>query len=108
VVFPTATVSFFSSVDLPLRSKKQALTWGVQGWQKDSHARTEEFRNHGPRGPCTWVLVDGKDKIPNSALEAGKDKDGHPIYIARAYYEDSIRTFDPIDCFGGSLLSIDS
>jgi hypothetical protein len=65
----------------------------VQGWHQDSVARTEEFRNHGPRAPATWVLVDGRDKIPNSALEAGKDKDGHPIYIARAYYEDSIRTW---------------
>lgn len=66
----------------------------MQGWHKDSVARTEEFRNHGPRAPVTWVLVDGRDKIPNSALEAGKDKDGHTIYVARAYYEDSIRTFD--------------
>jgi len=71
--------------------EKQALTWGVQGWHQDSRARTEEFRNHGPRAPTTWVLVDGRDKIPNSALEAGRDKDGHPIYIARAYYEDSIQ-----------------
>jgi hypothetical protein len=71
--------------------EKQALTWGVQDWHKDSYARTEEFRNHGPRAPTTWVLVDGRDKIPNSAIEAGKDKDGHPIYIARAYYEDSIQ-----------------
>jgi len=71
--------------------EKQALTWGVQGWHQDSVARTEEFRNHGPRAPATWVLVDGRDKIPNSALEAGKDKDGHPIYIARAYYEDTIQ-----------------
>jgi len=53
--------------------------------------RTEEFRNHGPRAPTTWVLVDGRDNIPNSALEAGKDKDGHSMYIARVYYEDSIQ-----------------
>ena len=73
----------------------------MQSWHQDSCARTEEFRNHGPRAPVTWVLVDGRDKIPNSALEAGRDKDGHPIYIARAYYEDSIRTFRSIDFFGG-------
>ena len=74
-------------------SKKQALTWGLQRWQRDAYVRTEEFRNHGPRAPTTWVLVDGRDNIPKSAIEAGKDKDGHPTYIARAYYEDSIRTF---------------
>jgi hypothetical protein len=72
----------------------------VQGWHKDSYARTEEFRNHGPRAPTTWVLVDGPDKIPKSALEAGRDKDDHPIYIARAYYEDGIRTFE-YRLFGG-------
>lgn len=68
-------------------------TWGLQGWHKNSYARTEEFRNHGPRAPTTWVLVDGRDKIPKSAIEVGRDKDNHPIYIARAYYEDSFRTF---------------
>jgi len=79
----------------------------VQGWHQDSRARTEEFRNHGPRSPTTWVLVDGRDKIPNSALEAGRDKDGHPIYIARAYYEDSVRTFDRSTIWGlkGLLLN---
>ncbi|KAI0277393.1 carbohydrate-binding module family 12 protein [Russula aff. rugulosa BPL654] len=72
--------------------EKQALTWGVQDWHKDSYTRTEEFRNHGPRGTgTTWVLVDGRDKIPNSALEAGRDRDNNPIYIARAYYENGIQ-----------------
>jgi hypothetical protein len=70
--------------------EKQALTWGLQRWQRDAYVRTEEFRNHGPRAPTTWVLVDGRDKIPKSAIEAGKDKDDHPIYFARVYYEDSI------------------
>ena len=73
-------------------SKKQALTWGLQRWLRDAYVRTEEFRNHGPRAPTTWVLVDGPDKIPKSAIEAGKDKDGHPVYFARVYYEDSIGT----------------
>ena len=85
---------FFFLLTYPSHSKKQALTWGVQDWHKDSYARTEEFRNHGPRAATTWVLVDGRDKIPNSALEAGRDRDNNPIYIARAFYENSIRTFD--------------
>jgi hypothetical protein len=85
-------------------SKKQGFMWGLQRWQRDAYVRTEEFRNHGPRAPTTWVLVDGRDKIPKSAIEAGKDKDGHPIYFARVYYEDSIGTFarlasSPCLCF---------
>ena len=82
-------------------SKKQALTWGLQRWQRDAYVRTEEFCNHGPRAPTTWVLVDGRDKIPKSAIEAGKDKNGHPNYFARAYYEDSIGTFGRLASFPG-------
>ena len=76
-----------------LPSKKQALTWGLQRWQRDAYVRTQEFRNHGPYAPTTWVLVDGRDNIPNSAIEAGKDKDGHPIFIARVYHEDTLGKF---------------
>ena len=81
------------------RRKKQALTWGAQGWQTDAYARTQEIRNHGPRAPTTWVLVEGREKIPPSAIEAGRDKDNHPIYIARAYFEDSLRTFGWLSFF---------
>ncbi|KAI0305667.1 hypothetical protein B0F90DRAFT_1924052 [Multifurca ochricompacta] len=77
---------YFSSL-----SKKQALTWGLQGWLRDAQARTEEFRRHGPRAPTTWVLVEGRENIPRSAIEAGRDKDKNPIYIARAYHEDGLQ-----------------
>ena len=80
-------------------SKKQALTFGAREWLQGAHERTEEFRNHGLRGPMSWVLVEGRDKIPRSALQAGKDKDGNPIYIARAYLEDSLRTFGGLSFF---------
>lgn len=77
-----------------LEKKKDALTWGAQGWAKDSQAKTEEFRRHGPRAAATWVMVDGRDNIPKSALVAGKDKENNPIFIARAFFEHSVRTFD--------------
>ncbi len=78
---------------LSIKKKKEALTWGAQGWAKDSQATTEEFRNHGPRAPATWVLVEGRDNIPSSAFVAGNDKDGNKIYVARAYFEHGLRTF---------------
>jgi hypothetical protein len=86
--------------------KKQELTWGAQSWQTDAYARTEEFRNHGPRGPTSWVLVEGREKIPRSALEAGKDKDGNSIYIARAFFEGGTRTFDGPDFFFPSVFHL--
>jgi hypothetical protein len=67
--------------------EKDALKWGAQNWAKDSQAKTEEFRNHGPRGATSWVLVEGRDKIPKSAFVAGKDKDNHPLYVCRAFFE---------------------
>ena len=85
-----------SLCDFPCLPSRYKLTWGLQRWQRDAYVRTEEFRNHGPCAPTTWVLVDGRDNIPSSAIEAGKDKDGHPIFVARAYHEDSIRTFERI------------
>jgi len=72
------------------QEEEQALTWGLQTWLREAQARTEEFRRHGPRAPATWVLVEGRENIPRSALEAGRDRDGNPIYIARAYYEDGL------------------
>jgi hypothetical protein len=71
--------------------EQEALTWGAQGWAKDSQAKTEEFRKHGPRLPATWVLVEGRDKIPKAALVVGKDKDGYSIFVARAYFEHGLQ-----------------
>ena len=99
--FRTALLRLFFA-NLP-SSKKQELTWGAQSWQSDAYARTEEFRNHGPRSPTSWVLVEGREKIPRSALEAGKDKDGNSIYIARAFFEGGTRTFDGSDFFLPSM-----
>ena len=54
---------------------------------------TEEFRGHSSRGPTAWVFVEGRDNFPSSAIEAGRDKDNHPIYIARASQGSSLRMF---------------
>jgi hypothetical protein len=75
-----------------LTKKKEALTWGAQGWAKDAQAKTEEFRKHGPRAAASWTLVEGRDKIPNSALVVGKDKDNNEIFAARVFFEHSLRT----------------
>jgi len=71
--------------------EKDALKWGVQGWAKESQAKTEEFRNHGPRAPFTWVLVEGRENIPKSALVAGTDQNNNPIFIARAFFEHGLQ-----------------
>jgi hypothetical protein len=59
---------------------------------RDAQARTEGHDGRGSRGSPTWVLVDGRENIPDTAILAGRDRDNHPIYIARAYQGDSLRT----------------
>jgi hypothetical protein len=66
----------------------------VQGWARESQARTEEHRSHGPRSPTTWVLVEDRERIPSSAIEVGRDRDDNPIYVSRCYYEGGLRTFN--------------
>jgi len=63
----------------------KAETWALSNWLNDAKARTDAFRQHGPRGPYTWVLTNGKN-IPQGAVEGGREKNGSVLYIARAYY----------------------
>ena len=62
-----------------------AAAVGVGAYAYHEH---EKHKN----GPPTWVEVEGRDNIPENAIEAGKDRDNNPIYIARARYENSLRT----------------
>jgi len=57
----------------------------------EEETRTEGYSGRGSCGPPTWVLVDGRENIPESAIVAGRDRDNHPIYIARAYQGDSLQ-----------------
>jgi hypothetical protein len=81
----------FHFSDFPFRyllsSKKQPVPQGL------FQTHTEEFRGPGPRGPTAWVFVEGRDNFPSSAIEAGRDRDNHPIYIARASQGSSLRMF---------------
>ena len=74
-----------------------AAAIGVGAYAYHKH---EEHKN----GPPTWVEVEGRDNIPENAIEAGRDRDNHPIYIARAHYENSLRTSGRL-CFCIPLIS---
>jgi hypothetical protein len=60
------------------------------------------------------VLVEGREYIPRGAIEAGRDKDNNSIYIARAYFEDGLRTScllviafaSPLDAFSPACIAI--
>ncbi|GJJ06303.1 hypothetical protein Clacol_000494 [Clathrus columnatus] len=63
--------------------------YSQQRWIEEARARTADFHQHGPRGPTTWVLVQGKE-IPPSAIVAGRLQ-GQPLYIARAFHEGGVQ-----------------
>ncbi|KDQ08953.1 hypothetical protein BOTBODRAFT_540120 [Botryobasidium botryosum FD-172 SS1] len=65
---------------------KKAEAWALSNWHEDAQQRTQQFNQQGPQAPFTWILAEGTN-IPQGALEGGRDGDGSPLYIARAYYE---------------------
>ncbi|KAF5385906.1 hypothetical protein D9615_002392 [Tricholomella constricta] len=54
-------------------------------WINEARARTDHFYREGPKGPATWVLVQGKN-FPQYAIEVGQERNA-PLYICRGYYD---------------------
>lgn len=52
---------------------------------RESEQRTRDYRAHGPRGPVTWILVEGRD-IPDRAIFTGEERGQH-VYTCRAWHE---------------------
>jgi len=71
------------------QENKSAEAWSQGNWMNDAKTRTEQFNQNGPTAPVTWVLVHGTN-IPQDAIEGGRDGDGSPLYVARAYYEGGV------------------
>ncbi|KAJ1305803.1 hypothetical protein OPQ81_010533 [Rhizoctonia solani] len=69
--------------------EKKALAWGLQNWVTDAQRRAQEFHQHGPRGPVTWLLTKGP-RIPQGAFVAGQESDGTPLYVGRTFFEGGI------------------
>ncbi|KZV69357.1 carbohydrate-binding module family 12 protein [Peniophora sp. CONT] len=69
--------------------EEKALQFGLQKWLEDAQRRRDEFYSRGPRAPTTWVLTEKHD-IPDGALPAGRDGEGNPIYVARAFHEGGV------------------
>ncbi|KAH8108101.1 hypothetical protein BXZ70DRAFT_1003504 [Cristinia sonorae] len=69
--------------------EKQADVWSLQSWLKDAQWRTEKYHKEGPKGPVTWILVNGKD-IPKHAIKGGEEN-GELLYISRFYIDGSIQ-----------------
>lgn len=70
-------------------NQKKAHAWGLQSWLKNAQMRTQEFYEHGPRGPVTWVLVHGKD-FPRDPFPGGEEN-GETLYICRGFHDVSLR-----------------
>ncbi|KAJ7188488.1 carbohydrate-binding module family 12 protein [Mycena filopes] len=77
--------------------EKKAQTWGLQNWVHEAEARTEQYRQYGPRSPATWILNHGKE-IPQGAIEVGREH-SWSLYICRAFYEGGIQVGKASDAF---------
>lgn len=55
-------------------------------WLEAARESTNNFKSHGSPVPLVWVLVED-NVIPPNAVPFGEDKNGLPLYIARALLE---------------------
>ena len=67
----------------PPQENRQA--WSEEDWLRESEERTKDYLAHGPRGPVTWILVEGRD-IPDRAIFTGEERGQH-VYTCRAWHE---------------------
>lgn len=58
-------------------------------WVTAARKVAAEFQQQGPKGPVTWLLVEG-GPIPAGGVVAGEESDRTPLFVARAYYEGAI------------------
>ncbi|KAI0357544.1 carbohydrate-binding module family 12 protein [Trametes cingulata] len=70
--------------------EKKANIWALTNWLQEAEQRTREFYEHGPRGPATWILVEGKN-IPTNIAIVGGEEHGQPHYICRGFHEGSLQ-----------------
>ncbi|KAL7279798.1 hypothetical protein ACG7TL_006205 [Trametes sanguinea] len=70
--------------------EKKANVWALQNWLHEAQVRTQEYYQNGPRGPATWILVEGKN-IPTNIAIVGGEEHGQPHYICRGFHEGSLQ-----------------
>ncbi|KAI8827136.1 uncharacterized protein EV422DRAFT_512791 [Fimicolochytrium jonesii] len=73
---------------------KAEQNWGASNFEADAIRRQGQYleavKNNSPLPPVNWVLTDGAN-IPQGALQGGQEADGTPLYIARAFHENSVQ-----------------
>ncbi|KAI8893572.1 hypothetical protein BC833DRAFT_607923 [Globomyces pollinis-pini] len=65
----------------------------VAEWETDAKKRTDEYHNlvrqKQPVPAVAWILVTD-NTIPANAIQLGNEKNGLPLYAARAYFENGL------------------
>ncbi|KAI8892569.1 hypothetical protein BC833DRAFT_611310 [Globomyces pollinis-pini] len=64
-----------------------------KAWEEDARRRTETYYSNlnagRPVPPVEWVLT-SSNNIPQNAIQTGNEKNGLPLYSARAIYENGV------------------
>ncbi|KAM5536934.1 hypothetical protein V8D89_009481 [Ganoderma adspersum] len=71
------------------RNEEKRQAWSMEDWLRESEQRTRDYWASGPRGPATWILVEGRN-IPDGAIIGGEEH-GQYQYICRAWHEGSLQ-----------------
>ncbi|KAI0822071.1 carbohydrate-binding module family 12 protein [Trametes gibbosa] len=82
--------------------EKKEHVWALQNWVHEAEQRTRDYYERGPRGPATWLLVDGKN-IPTNIAIVGGEEHGQRHYICRGFHEGKIGKASPIFAKGGVI-----
>ncbi|PFH49798.1 hypothetical protein AMATHDRAFT_146821 [Amanita thiersii Skay4041] len=76
----------------PVRDTLNQIVYGAtqkpktfKQWEDIAKDATKEIMIHGSPSPLVWVHVTGK-AVPGNAIVAGEEH-GHPLFIARTFYE---------------------
>ncbi|KIJ61245.1 hypothetical protein HYDPIDRAFT_31547 [Hydnomerulius pinastri MD-312] len=72
-------------------------------WLEAARESTEHFKKHGSPLPLVWVLVEDNN-IPPNAVPFGEDRNGTPLYIARALLEGGLHLGKAGQQFSGAVI----
>jgi len=72
-------------------------------WLEAARRSTEQFKRYGSPVPLVWVLTKGNE-IPDHAIPFGEDREGCPMYVARAVLEGTLHIGKAGPKYSGAII----
>ncbi|KAJ3079612.1 hypothetical protein HK102_003665 [Quaeritorhiza haematococci] len=71
------------------QENKQQTAWAGGNWETEAQQRLQQYNSAAVKPKVAWVLTTGNE-VPANAIPGGAEKDGEPLYIARAFIEHGV------------------